>query len=167
MPELGRLLDKTKLLDILRSRVEEQLESLTRSQQASQAGATHAETRAEDPKDMRSTEASYLARGLAARVASLRETVAMLAAFAPGSPPADRRICAGALLGVEDEEGMISVHFFVPAGGGMKLELDGRVVHSLTAGSPLGRELLGRKAGDDFAIELPGGRQSRLVSWVV
>jgi hypothetical protein len=166
MPESPRSLDKTVLLDLLRAQLHEQLESLTRSQKTSQAGATHAETRAEDPKDMRSTEASYLARGLATRVSSLREAVAMLAGFAPGSSPADERICAGALLGVEDEEGEISVHLFVPAGGGVRLELDGTVLHSLTAGSPLGRELLGRRAGDDFEIELPGGRQNCLVAWV-
>lgn len=167
MSDTGQSLDKTVLLDLLRAQLDEQLASLTRSQKVSQAGATHAETRAEDPKDMRSTEASYLARGLAERVSSLRQAVAMLGGFADASPPADERVCAGALLGVEDEEGEVSVHLFVPAGGGRKLELDGVVVHSLTADSPLGRELLGRRAGDDFEIDLPGGRQSCLVAWVV
>ena len=84
-------LDKTRILQELRDRVAAQLAASTRSQQESQAGATHAETRAEDPKDMRSTEASYLARGLADRVAKLRLARARLASlevppFAPDAP---------------------------------------------------------------------------------
>ena len=156
-------LDKTRILQELRDRVAAQLAASTRSQQESQAGATHAETRAEDPKDMRSTEASYLARGLADRVAKLRLARARLASlevppFAPDAP-----ISAGALIAIEDEDGASHLHFFAPVAGGEKLICEEQVIHSLSPESPLGREVLGREAGEDFEFELPRGRVSATV----
>ena len=157
---------KPLVLRALRERVEGQLAALTRSQQESQAGATHAETRAEDPKDMRSTEASYLARGLADRVAKLQFAAARLGSlevppFAPQDP-----ISAGALVAIEDEEGEVRMHFFVPVAGGEKLVCGGQIIHSLSPESPLGREALGREAGEDFEFDLPRGRVSATVLWV-
>jgi hypothetical protein len=59
-------IDKARGLEVLRRRITETLDGLVDSQNAAQAGSIHEETRAEDPKDTRATEASYLARGLAA-----------------------------------------------------------------------------------------------------
>ena len=75
----ARSLDKAALLKALRDRMAAALDDLERSQKATQAGATHEETRAEGPKDMRSTEASYLARGLAGRVVELTDASSRLA----------------------------------------------------------------------------------------
>jgi hypothetical protein len=159
-------LDKTTILQALRERVGAQLAASTRSQQESQAGATHAETRAEDPKDMRSTEASYLARGLADRVAKLQFAAAQLGNFGVHSFAPEAPISAGALIAIADEDGETHLHFFVPVAGGEKLVCGETVIHSLSPDSPLGRGVLGREAGEEFEFELPRGRVSATVLWV-
>ena len=163
MPELP---PRSRLLAELRAHLEEQLASLKRAQKSSQEGATHEETRAEDPKDMRSTEASYLARGLAERVGQLREAVATLSAFEPPDDATFACVQAGALVGVENEDGDVAVHLFVPAGGGVTLDAAASGVHSLSASSPLGAELLGRSPEEEVEVDLPGGRQLLYIAWV-
>lgn len=148
---------KSDLVAALRGRLREQLDALASSQRASQEGAAHEETRAEDPKDMRSTEASYLARGLADRVGHLETELARLGSFAPPPLADDGAVALGALVSIEDDEGQASWHFLVPAGGGEKLELAGAVVHALSPRSPLGQELLGREVDDEFELDLPRG----------
>ena len=157
---------KSLVLQALRERIERQLASVTRSQQESQAGATHAETRAEDPKDMRSTEASYLARGLADRVGKLQFAAAQLGSLEVPPFAADAPISAGSLIAIEDEDGEVQQHLFVPVAGGEKLVCEGQVIHSLSPESPLGREVLGREAGEDFEFDLPRGRVNATVLWV-
>lgn len=166
MPEAAAGLSRNSLLAELRAHLEAQLESVESAQKASQDGATHEETRAEDPKDMRSTEASYLARGLAERVAQLREAIARLGSFACADDASFACVQAGALVGVENEEGALAVHLFVPAGGGVTLGAAELPVHSLSASSPLGAELLGRSPHEEVEIELPGGVESLYIAWV-
>ena len=72
-------IDKRALLELLRDKLEGDLNGSMASQSAAQAGATHDETRQEDPKDTRAIEATYLARGLAERVERMRESVAVFA----------------------------------------------------------------------------------------
>ncbi len=164
------------LLDAVLARVAGQLDALAQSQRNTQAGATHEETRAEDPKDTRATEASYLARGLAARVEQLRGDLSRLRAldlrdFAAGSP-----IGLGALVRVdeeheEDEEagrpGGSMTYFLLPAGGGESIVFLGTEVRVLSPSSPLGRKLLGVGVGDEFEIDLPRGRTTLCVVKVV
>ena len=63
--------DKRRLVAGLRARIEEDLATVERRRADTAAGATHEENRAEHAKDTRATEDSYLARGLAERVAAL------------------------------------------------------------------------------------------------
>lgn len=150
--------DKAAIVAALRGRLESQLGALTASQHASQEGAAHEETRAEDPKDMRSTEASYLARGLADRVGDLQSQLIDLGRFTPGALPPDAAIALGALVDIEDDDGEETTHFLVPAGGGEKIVVGGATIHALSPTSPLGQELLGREVDEDFELDLPRGR---------
>jgi transcription elongation GreA/GreB family factor len=158
--------EKAEVVAALRDRVQSQLEALTESQQASQAGAAHAEARSEHPKDTRSTEASYLARGLAERVGQLQSAMIGLAEFAPPALPPDAQVALGALVGLEDEDGAETVHFLVPEGGGEKLPFATCAVQTLSPASPLGHQLLGRHADDEFEVDLPRGRVTCTISWV-
>ncbi|MDG2304955.1 MAG: GreA/GreB family elongation factor [Candidatus Binatia bacterium] len=158
--------EKAEIVAALRDRVRTQLEALTESQQASQAGAAHAEARSEHPKDTRSTEASYLARGLADRVGQLQSAIIGLAEFAPPALPPAAPVALGALVGVEDEDGATTVHFLVPQGGGEKLPFSTGVIQALSPASPLGQALLGRRAEDEFEVDLPRGRVPCTISWV-
>lgn len=153
--------DKPALLAALASRLEEDLATVERRQADTQAGATHAENRAEHAKDTRATEDSYLARGLAERVTELRRNLEALAnmpvrAFAP-----DEAIAVGALVTVvtETEPGRSreEAWFVVPGAAGLEIEHDGRTVRTVTPVSPLGQALLGLEAGDEGAVRTPRG----------
>ena len=159
-------LDKSALLNALRDRIAAALDDLEHSQRAAQAGATHEETRAEGPKDMRSTEASYLARGLASRVAELTEAASRLASTSPRHYGEGARAGLTALIGLEDEEGETSVVFLVPAGAGETLHEGKIAVRTVTPGSPIGRAVMGCTSGDEIEVDLPAGRQRFTVDWV-
>lgn len=149
MPDL----DKKSLLESLKARLEAELKSAQKRAKDAAEGATHEENRAEGDKDMRATEASYVARGQAGRAsemeeAFLRVSTLELLPFKPGA-----RIAISALI--ELELGGKRLHYFlVPAVGGERLRQGDVEVQTLTPQSPLGRALLGLTEGDE--AELPG-----------
>lgn len=53
--------------------------------------------------------------------------------------------------------GVETMCFLVPQGGGLILEVDGTPVQVVTPHSPLGDELLGKKAGDKIKIKMREG----------
>jgi transcription elongation GreA/GreB family factor len=148
MPDL----DKRALLETLKERLESELAKAQKRAKDAAEGATHEENRAEGDKDMRATEASYVARGQAGRASEMQEALARVSTlellkFEPGA-----RIAISALVEL-DLDGKRLTYFLVPAAGGEKLLHRGVEVQTLTTQSPLGRALLGLHEGDD--CELP------------
>lgn len=149
MPEL----DKHQLLDGFRQRLAAELARAYKRAKDAAEGATHEENRAEGDKDMRATEASYVARGHSGRVAEMEESLARLNAlqlidFEPGA-----RIAMSALVELEHRGKRLHC-FLLPAGGGERFDAGGIEVQALTTHSPLGAALLGLTEGDE--AELPG-----------
>ena len=129
-----------------------ELSTLERAQKAALEGATHEEAKPENDKDTRALEQSYLARGQASRVEELRAGLAEAQAM-PVRAFEDRPIALGAL--VTAEEGDETRWFLIaPSGGGSRLG-EGRV-QVVTPRSPLGRALIGKRAGDDCEVALAG-----------
>jgi len=162
-----QLIDKHRLLDLLRARVDAELRDLERRQRDVQAGATHEESRSEHAKDTRATEQSYLARGLAARVAEMRKTAAALQVLEPRRFEPDEPVAVGALVVLSTESDAASAAepalpetcWLVTGAGGFELELDGGVVRTLTPVSPLGQALLGLQSGDGGSVRTPRGQR--------
>lgn len=151
------MIDKARVMEAVQASLAAQIEAMRASAEASRRAATHEEARAENDKDTRGLEQSYLARGQAMRVEELEEAATRLRFLSLRAFGADDAIDLGALvtLAVDDEE---ALYFVVPAAGGTKVALDGREVLLVTPAAPLGRALLERRAGDDFALRL-GGRE--------
>jgi transcription elongation GreA/GreB family factor len=116
---------------------------------------TSDETRSEGKYDTRSTEASYLARGQAWRITSLRQLSAWFQALPDEGPASNAPVCLGALVAVEAER--VEFLFLAPVGGS-QVEVDGHRVRVISPDSPLGKKLIGRRAGEDFAFERPSGK---------
>jgi transcription elongation GreA/GreB family factor len=152
------VVDKRQVLALLQQRLAAILDRLTEAQKSAQAGATHPDNKQEHAKDMRSTESSYLARGLAERVETLRDGLRALALLRAPDLGDDEAACPGALVTVEDEDGRESLYLLAPAGGGERFEVGRREVLVLTPQSPLGAALAGRRAGETFEVNLPAGR---------
>lgn len=155
--------DKRRLVAGFRARIEEDLATVERRRADTAAGATHEENRAEHAKDTRATEDSYLARGLAERVAELRRALEALGS-APIRDFADgEAIAVGALVTVatEGDEGEAQEErwLLVPGAAGIEIQLDGRKVRAVTPVSPLGQALLGLEMGDEGALRTPRGER--------
>ena len=153
---------KAAVLEALRARVAEDLAAASATQREAVAGATHEESRAENDKDTRGLEASYLARGLAARVAELEEAARRLAALELRPFGEDDPVALGALVTVEEDEDEEPEqrYFMAPAGGGIKLAIAGTQVQVVTPSSPLGRTLLGKRGGDEVELRTPRGSRT-------
>jgi hypothetical protein len=127
---------------------------MTRIARDAAQGASHEENRAEGIKDMRSTEASYVARGQAERAAQLDLARQMLAClelrhFGPEDP-----IAASALIQVAFK-GRTSWYFLLPTAGGRRVEQAGVVINTVTPTSPLGSALLGLSVGEEAEVPAP------------
>jgi transcription elongation GreA/GreB family factor len=150
-------IDKQAVLSALHSRLVDTLERLTASQQSVQSGAVHPEARQEHPKDTRSIEAGYLARGLAERVETLRDAVRAVELLRARAFTDGEVAGPGALVTVVGEDGDERLYFLAPAGGGETIAVEGRDILVLTPRSPLGAAIAGRRTGESISVELPSG----------
>ena len=150
--------DKAALLRALTEALVEARDRVLAAQRTSAEGVTHEDAKSEGDKDMRATEASYVARGQAMRVEALDADVAKVAAMRPRVFEAESPIALGALVTIE-ERGATRLVLIAPAGGGIKLTSAGQAVHVVTPSSPLGRALVGARAGDDVSLERDGREQ--------
>lgn len=153
------LLAKPTLRAELVTRLAADLDTLERAHRAALEGATHEEAKAENDKDTRALEASYLARGQAARIEELRSTLAAVTTM-PLRDFQDRPAALGALVTLE-EDGVESTLLLAPGGGGERL--GGATVQVVTPASPLGRAVLGKQAGEEVEVVLAGKTRSMQV----
>jgi transcription elongation GreA/GreB family factor len=139
---------KAKLKAELLVQLEAQLAAARSAHETAVAAATHEEAKAENDKDTRGLEQSYLARGHAQRVGELENAVAVSQAFAPRAFGEGEAIALGAIAEIE-EDGKVKRLWVAPHGGG--IELAGGIT-VVTPTSPLGRALLGRHVDDEVEM---------------
>jgi transcription elongation GreA/GreB family factor len=148
---------KGKLRSALVARLEQDLATAKAAHAAAIEGATHEEARPENDKDTRGLEQSYLARGLAQRVAELEAAVAAVPAMSLDAPA---QVTLGALVTVEEEDE--ERRFFVATHGG-GIELEGGVT-VVTPSSPIGRALLGKREDDECEVAAGGKRRTLVIT---
>ena len=144
---------KQGLRDELLAALEASLATARAAHAAAVEGATHGEARAENDKDTRGLEQSYLARGQAERVEQLALAVAAIEAMAWRDFAGEDAVDLGALLTVEEDG---EEHRFLVASQGGGISLSGGV-QVVTPRAPLGRALLGTRVGDTVEVQRPGG----------
>lgn len=148
--------DKHQLLKALVERLTQELDRVKAQALDAAEGATHEDNRAEGDKDMRSTEASYIARGHAQRSAQLEQAIARLSHLDAAALGASDEIQVTSLIEVGHAKQRL-FYFLVPVGGGERLVVDGATVQTLTPNSPLGGALIGLAVGDEAEVESPQG----------
>jgi transcription elongation GreA/GreB family factor len=157
MPDI----DKKQVLTALKQRLEAELERAHKRAKDAADGATHEENRAEGDKDMRATEASYVARGISGRVVEMEEALLRVSALQLESFPKGARIAISALVELS-HDGRRHHYFLVPAGGGERLNVGGVEVQTLTTQSPLGAVLLGLSEDDEAELPSRPGEAARV-----
>jgi transcription elongation GreA/GreB family factor len=121
--------------------------------------ATSEESRPENKWDTHSQEAAYLAEGQSRQVQEAAEAIGLFAAlplpaFSPTDPAA-----LGALVTL-DSGGTSACYLLGPRAGGLTVATAEGEVMVLTPQSPLGRQVLGRRVGDEI-VTPRGGRSVR------
>ena len=142
-----------RLLDVLRQEMAEMSQIAT----SIAAEATHEESRAENDKDTRGIEASYLARGQAQRTVEIESAIKSLEYMPLTDFSANQPIASSALvklLNEDDEEWFV---FLSPWGGGTILREEGLDIRVVGPQSPLGKSLLGKRVDDCFEMRMKGG----------
>jgi transcription elongation GreA/GreB family factor len=150
--------DKRALVAALRAQIAEDLAVATRAARDAATAATHEENKPENDKDMRSTEASYLARGQAERVRELERSDNALQFLTLRDADEGEPIALGAVVTV-DLDGARITYFIAPAGGGMRTRVGGIEVQVITPEAPLGKALVGRTAGDVASVRVRGAER--------
>lgn len=147
---------KRALVEALREQLEAEIATMTRLAREAAEAATHEENKPENDKDMRSTEASYVARGQADRARDLERAHALLGAMELKDLAGGAPIEGSALVELSHKKTR-TIGFLVPAAGGRKVTVDGVEVQSITPSSPLGEALIGLAEGDEAEVPTPQG----------
>jgi transcription elongation GreA/GreB family factor len=142
---------KKDLLAQLKNNLLEQLQELQAAARSTKEFATDQEFKAESKYDTRALEASYLASAETQRVEDLKLELQMLDEI---DLETREDISVGALVELI-YQGQLRSYFLIPTAGGTILNFQNKTVLVVSVFSPLGAQLLGLKAGDEFEVEGP------------
>jgi hypothetical protein len=133
----------------------ESLGVLEKAARASHAEATHESSKAESKYDTRGLEAAYLAGGQARQAKEILDSIKLYGTLTTRDFTADEPIDLTALLEL-DAGGARSHYFIGPKNGGLEVEHQRKVITVITPQSPLGQNLMGKKAGQRWTATLGG-----------
>ena len=148
-------MQKANLIQQIVARLSESLALLEKAARASHAEATHESSKAESKYDTRGLEAAYLAGGQARQAREILDSINLYRAlpvkdFAPENP-----IDLTALVEL-DVNGTRALYFIGPRNGGLEVECKRKEITVLTPQSPLGQNMMGKKAGQRWTARLGG-----------
>jgi len=149
-------LNKTELLQSIIARLSHDLDVHFTAAKTAHEASRHEENIPDNKYDTLALEASYVAQGQANRAHQLRKSIEIYRQLQPQSAVDTVRLTS--LVTLEDAAGTIKIVFIGPAEGGLKIEQQGKEIVVITPGSPLGRELLGKRRADSVEIEAGAGR---------
>jgi transcription elongation GreA/GreB family factor len=154
-PIHGDKMNKAQLVKHIITSLTESLGVLEKAARASHEEATHESSKAESKYDTRGLEAAYLAGGQARQAREILDSIKAYEAlvtrdFASGEP-----IELTALVDL-DADGTHSTYFIGPKNGGLEIKHRRKEIMVITPQSPLGQNLVGRKAGQRWAAKLGG-----------
>jgi transcription elongation GreA/GreB family factor len=148
-------MDKARLIKQIIDALADSLDLLQKAARASHAEATHESSKAESKYDTRGLEAAYLAGGQARQAKEILDSIKIYEAlpvrsFAPGEA-----VDLTALVEVE-AGGVRSLYFIGPRNGGLEIQHRRKEITVITPQSPLGQNLMEKKAGQQWSAQLAG-----------
>ena len=144
---------KGQLIKQIIASLTESLGLLEKAARASHAEATHESSKAESKYDTRGLEAAYLAGGQARQAREILDSIELYGALATKDFAPDEAIDLTALEEL-DADGTRSIYFIGPRNGGLEIEHQRKEITVITPQSPLGQNLMGKKAGQRWATKL-------------
>ena len=161
-------MDKRWLVEQLADRLRQSAAVARRESEAAATEAREGATASERKEDARVLlEYGSLAKGQNRRAERALSDLATIESFHPAPVRPSGPVAMGAVVEVEDgEEGR--TFFLAPAGAGMELTGPGGdgFLSVVTAASPIGRAVLGRRVGDSFEVVVEGNAREWTITWV-
>lgn len=151
-------MDKKKLVEALRTRINQDIAVLKEAALATYEAATHEESKPENEYDTRGLEASYLAGAQAKRISEMEELLVICKHLDIKDFGPQDKINSTALVEVE-HNGKHSFFFILVKGGGLSVAFEGKTIQVITPNSPLGEALQDLRKGDIATVE--NGNQFR------
>jgi transcription elongation GreA/GreB family factor len=152
-------MNKRAIIKKITDKLVGELEIYFRAAQFSRAEATHESNKAENKYDTRGLEASYLARGQSKQAAELEAAIAEFQKLGAKIFTGGDAIAIGALVELE-QLGEKLFYFIGPRAGGTEIIHDRREILVITPQSPLGEQLVGKRAGEQPQLILGGERRA-------
>ena len=143
---------KSLLLKKIVASLADSLDVLQKAARASHEEATHESSKAESKYDTRGLEAAYLAGGQARQAREILDSIKLYEALAIKDFAPDEPIGLTALVELE-AGGTRSFYFIGPKNGGLEIEHQGREITVITPQSPLGQNLMAKKAGERWTAK--------------
>ncbi len=148
-------MNKTALLQQIIASLTESLAVLEKAARASHAEATHESSKAENKYDTRGLEAAYLARGQSRQAKEILESIKLYQKLAVKDFAPNEAVDLTALVDLKTD-GTRSSYFIGPKHGGLDVPFQGQEITVITPESPLGQQLMGKKAGQRWTATLGG-----------
>ena len=147
-------MDKTQLLVQLQRALEATYQISIDAAQRAHDTATSSENIAENKYDTLALEAAYLAQGQSLRALQCDEDIQCFKALL--STSSFDKVAVGALVALLDEDDQQKWFFFGPSAGGLKVLVNAIEVVVVTASSPLGKALQGKKLNEEVVLNIAG-----------
>jgi transcription elongation GreA/GreB family factor len=148
-------MNKKQLLKKIVAALRENLEALDKAARASHAEATHESSKAENKYDTRGLEAAYLAGGQARQAREILDSIAAYESLAARAFGPNEPIDLSAVVEMASD-GVKAWFFIGPKNGGLEVRIGSREITVITPQSPLGQNLIGKKAGDRWTAKIGG-----------
>lgn len=158
-------MNKQELISTIIEKLRADLALFHKAAGAARAEATDEQSMAENKYDTRGLEASYLARGQSRVAADIEQAIAAFEQLAAREFASAEAIDLGALVALKSGKEK-SLYFIGPRAGGTEIVHEQEELLVITPESPLGSQLMGRKAGEKCVIELAGEKQEFNVAQV-
>ncbi len=151
-------MNKRALVRKIIAQLDAELEGYAKSARSAHADATDPQNKAENKYDTRGLEASYLAHGQSRQAMETAQARQQFKDLALREFGAKEPIDLGALVELEGD-GAKTIYFIGPSAGGTEVPHEQKTVIVITHQSPLGRQLLDRKAGEKLQVAMGGARR--------
>lgn len=148
------MVSKSAIINQVIKHLGAELDNLAGASRAMHADASDEQNRPEDQYDTRGLETAYLASSQARQATATEEALVAYQSLTLAKFTATTPIAISALVELE-ARGERLFYFIGPKSGGIEV----KDVLVVTPESPIGKELLGRKVGEQFKIQTRGPAQ--------
>ena len=155
---------KSDLIERIIEALHDSLAVLEKAARTAHAEAIHESSKAENKYDTRGLEAAYLAGGQARQAREILESIKAYGSLPVKEFGAADPIELSAVVELK-ADGAIGIYFIGPLNGGLEIDYEGAEIMVITPHSPLGQQLMGKKAGQRWTANFNDSqRDYRIVS---